>query len=446
MKKILPYLCLILLLWGCRTPEVNIATIQNTSTGLVGGRTATVYATIQYSQGAYYGSQPSITEYGVYLSTTNTEPSSRDDIYKVENHKYDLTEVAITLTNLQPSTTYYVRVFARNQLSAIEGDAVSFTTTGTVNVQTNNASSITGSSARLEGRITVVGENVNLRKRGFVLSTSSNPSLESNVAEWNEAGRTGSYSLSISGLHSSTRYYFRAYAQVDDDIIYGDVRNFTTSAGGNYSLADFLGTYSCQAWNVNQSKWEYWSGVTISSTSLPWNNGIIVEGLTKGAGYNYMHALGEYDAAKNCIRLYSSWARTSLTFYFLNDPSTIYYARFFAIYANGTSVYYINSGNGYNGAGEAWLSFSSTNTLRLGAAEIADENGRFANGMQLNYYLSSDNSYQGYFDAYTDVVLTKTSTGAPDHRAEQTQPTCDVTHMPELHSYEPTRSPAPIRP
>ena len=422
MKKILSLLCLVLLLLsGCEVGYVCYVSIKNTSSGNVGGTTATIYFTFDYT-GIDYSSSPTITEYGVYLSDTNKEPTSKDDIVKEQNYQDRPGEVSLTITGLKPSTTYYARSFARNAAGSIEGDVIYFTTTGTASVTTNNATSITSNSAHLNGNITVKGENVDLRQRGFVLSTSSSPTLESNRAEWHEIGKTGTYSRNITGLSSNTTYYFRAYAVVGSETIYGDVLSFTTNApSGTYSLADFLGTYSFQGWNVSKGQYEYWDGVKISAASLKWSNGVIIEGIYEGSGHDYMHALGQYDASKNCIRLYSGWAYPSKTFYFTSDPNTYYYARFYPVYVDGTTIHEIYSGSGYDGCGEAFLTFTNSSTLQLGPADSPGTSDYYANGMRLSYYLSSDDSFQGYFPAYTNIWLNKTASGAPERKAPATE-------------------------
>ena len=418
MKKIIPFLGLILLLFsGCYRDDLCYVSIKNTSFGNVGGTTATIYFTFEYT-GSPYNSSPTITEYGVYLSDINTEPTSKDPIVKEQSDWERPSEVTLLLTGLKPSTTYYARSFARNAAGNLEGQVISFTTTGTVSVTTNNATSITSNSAHLNGNITVKGENVDLRQRGFVISTNSSPSLENYRSEWHEIGKTGAYSRNFTGFSSSTKYYFRAYAVVGSETIYGDVLSFTTNApSGTYSLADFLGTYSFQGWNVSKGQYEYWDGVKISAASLKWSNGVIIEGIYEGSGHDYMHALGQYDASKNCIRLYSGWAYPSKTFYFTSDPNTYYYARFYPVYVDGTTIHEIYSGSGYDGCGEAFLTFTNSSTLQLGPADSPGTSDYYANGMRLSYYLSSDDSFQGYFPAYTNIWLNKTASGAPERKA-----------------------------
>ncbi len=232
MKKILPLIGLLLLLNACKEEPVCIATINNVTINDIYGSSATLNATISYTNS--YGTHPTISEYGVYISATNKEPSSKDDIQKTKfESEYSweyLENMVFTITNLQPSTTYHVRPFLRNAVGTIEGEVHSFTTKGTAGVNTKDATNITVSTATLHGNITFKGTDVSLTKRGFVLSVSGTPTLENNIYEWNEAStKQGDFSRQISRLTGNTLYYFRAYAVVDGKAIYGGTRTFTTA-------------------------------------------------------------------------------------------------------------------------------------------------------------------------------------------------------------------------
>ena len=422
MKKIFPFLCIIPMLFsGCYKENICYVEINNTSFGEVGGTYAKIYIAFAYTGNA--NNCPTISEYGVYLSETNTEPTSKDDIVKMQNDWYRPDEVELDIKGLRGNTTYYARSFARNAAGVIEGEVVSFTTTGTIGVTTTYATNITNSSAQLNGRITLVGDYADLRQRGFVISTASSPTLENNKGEWHESGSTGSYYCSVNGLSPKSQYYFRAYAVVGSETIYGDVLSFTTTAPAGYHvLSDFLGTYSCRAYNRNKSAYEEWNGVTIKEESLNWSNGIIIESMLFGAPHTYIHALGQWDENKQCIRLYSGWAFYTRTFYFNNDPSTYYYARFYPVYATSTNVTEIYTGSGYNGCGEAWLSFKNDGKLYLGPAESPGTSGCYANGMRFAYFKSATDAFSGYWATFTEVTYTKTSSSyAPDHNRTSTQ-------------------------
>ena len=131
------------------------------------------------------------------------------------------------ITGLTPSTTYYFKAFASNNAGTVYGEVMQFSTiTPTIpTVQTNAATSISTSSATLNGNVTATGSDP-VTVRGFVYGTS-----ESNLSSNVESGSgTGSYTKTITGLSHSTTYYYKAYATNAVGTSYGEVKQFTTVA------------------------------------------------------------------------------------------------------------------------------------------------------------------------------------------------------------------------
>ncbi|HEY0895502.1 MAG TPA: hypothetical protein VGE15_03035 [Sphingobacteriaceae bacterium] len=96
----------------------------------------------------------------------------------------------------------------------------------TVQISTTEISSVTATSARTGGSITVTG-NGSVKSKGIVWNTSSAPTTAHNKTE---AG-TGAdnFSASLSGLTSGTTYYVRSYAIDDKNTVhYGNEVSFTT--------------------------------------------------------------------------------------------------------------------------------------------------------------------------------------------------------------------------
>lgn len=94
-------------------------------------------------------------------------------------------------------------------------------------VITNAASSITGTTATLNGNITDTGGE-NASERGFEWGTSPGSYPNS----WTETGSfgTGTFSHNISGLSPGQTYYFRAKAQNSAGWAYGSEMSFPTGA------------------------------------------------------------------------------------------------------------------------------------------------------------------------------------------------------------------------
>jgi hypothetical protein len=90
-------------------------------------------------------------------------------------------------------------------------------------VQTNAATSITTTGATLNGNVISDG-GAAVTARGFMYGTSAN-----NLLQTVQSGSgTGSFTASLTGLTSSTTYYYKAYATNSEGTAYGEVLSFTT--------------------------------------------------------------------------------------------------------------------------------------------------------------------------------------------------------------------------
>ncbi len=106
---------------------------------------------------------------------------------------------------------------------------------------TTDASSISYSSAILNGNITSIGES-SVTTRGFQISTNACMSSPTVVSE-NGPFTSGTYNLSTTWLTQNTIYYYRAFATNTQGTSYGETQSFTTTAFqplGN--VLDFDGT------------------------------------------------------------------------------------------------------------------------------------------------------------------------------------------------------------
>lgn len=97
-------------------------------------------------------------------------------------------------------------------------------------VRTDAASSIAETSADGNGEV-INGFGYAVTDRGFVYSNSNvAPTLADSFIS--EGSGTGAYTETITGLSSSTTYYFRAYATSVAGTGYGEVLTFDTTAAG----------------------------------------------------------------------------------------------------------------------------------------------------------------------------------------------------------------------
>lgn len=131
------------------------------------------------------------------------------------------------LTTLAGSTTYYVRAYVTNSIGTVYGSEQSFTTLAPVlpTLSTTAASVITGTTATSGSNVSDDG-GATITARGVCWSTVSNPTTAD--SKTTDAGTTGSFASSITGLSLGTLYYVRAYASNSVGTTYGSQITFTS--------------------------------------------------------------------------------------------------------------------------------------------------------------------------------------------------------------------------
>jgi len=131
-----------------------------------------------------------------------------------------------SLQYLSPSTTYYVRAWAKNSYGASYGNQVSFTTTsaGTVPTLTTNAiTSVTSNSAVSGGVISSDGGSA-IDHKGVQWSLVSN--FSTIVGSTDNGTGTTNFTSNITGLNCGTTYYVRSYAHNTIGYGYGSTTSF----------------------------------------------------------------------------------------------------------------------------------------------------------------------------------------------------------------------------
>ena len=167
-----------------------------------------------------------ITEHGACWSTTNSPSISGFHV----SGGSGTGDFSIELTDLQPGTTYYVRIYAVNSVGVAYSDEMSFTTEQAVTaptVATNEVTNITQTTATGGGNVTDDG-NATVTERGICWSTSNNPTTSGSHAAASSGG-TGSFTVPITGLTAGTTYYVRAYAINSAGLSYGEEISFITA-------------------------------------------------------------------------------------------------------------------------------------------------------------------------------------------------------------------------
>ena len=134
----------------------------------------------------------------------------------------------VSMTDLTPNATYYVRAYATNAQGTAYGAEVSFTALeGLPVVLTLDMTDITSTTAKGHAKVTDQGGSA-VTERGVCWSTSPSPTTSGSHA--NSGTGTGEYAVSISDLTPGTRYYVRAYATNSQGTTYGEQKDFTTAA------------------------------------------------------------------------------------------------------------------------------------------------------------------------------------------------------------------------
>ena len=173
-----------------------------------------------------------VEEHGVCYSTSHN-PTISDSHVSGGSGTGSFT---VELTDLQPGTTYYWRLYATNSAGTAFGQEYSYTTEQEVTVPTvttSQVTDITQTTAIGGGNVTDDG-GAEVTERGLCWSTDHNPTMDGNHAT-NGSG-TGEYSVDMTELTVNTTYYVRAYAINSVGVSYGEEVDFITSDLPQYTI------------------------------------------------------------------------------------------------------------------------------------------------------------------------------------------------------------------
>lgn len=206
------------------------------------------------------------------------------------------------MSELKPSTKYYVRAYATTDMGTMYGEEKEFTTIkdkendGKPVVTTKEVSNITVNSAISGGNVTDDGGH-DVTLRGVCWSTSQNPTVEGNHTE--DGSGTGEFTNILTDLTPNTTYYVRAYATNEEGTSYGDEKSFTTGESGNYEKVD-LGLPSGLKWatcNVGAATPEDYGSYYAWGELLPKGEYTTHNSMTYEEQMNDISGNPQYDAA-----------------------------------------------------------------------------------------------------------------------------------------------------
>jgi phosphodiesterase/alkaline phosphatase D-like protein len=186
-------------------PTTAVGGTSATVTGTVnpGGKATTWH--IQYGTSTSYGSTTSSASAGSGTAAVN---------------------VSGNLDNLKPGTTYHYRVVASNTDGTSRGSDAVFTTLTPPDAVTGSASSVTASSATLNGTVDPNGRSTTFY---FEYGTSTSYGTKTAAKSAGSAANAQSVNTVISGLEAGRTFHFRLVAQSDAGTSVGKDATFTTS-------------------------------------------------------------------------------------------------------------------------------------------------------------------------------------------------------------------------
>ena len=155
---------------------------------------------------------------------THENPTTNDDFY--QEAESGVGSFSISMTDLNISTTYYVRAYAVTPNETVYGNQKTFTTRdGIPEVSTASITEIIGDGATCGGTVTDNG-GLTVISRGVCWSILPNPTINDNHTT-NGSG-LGSFTSIMTGMNGNTTYYVRAYACTNFAISYGEEVGFIT--------------------------------------------------------------------------------------------------------------------------------------------------------------------------------------------------------------------------
>ena len=136
----------------------------------------------------------------------------------------------ITITDLDVSSTYFIRPYATNAKGTGYGEEFATSTEdGLPSIESLGAGSNKATSASLGGRLISNG-GYEVTERGVCWDKDGTPSVEDNY-KFIDGQETINYWIDVDELSPNTKYYMRAYAKNKHGIAYGGIESFTTKDG-----------------------------------------------------------------------------------------------------------------------------------------------------------------------------------------------------------------------
>ena len=215
-----------LCLFGCQKDDrAQVITVSTGDVANITGWSADIVGVVEVRDANQaYVSDPSVRfeERGICWNTTG-EPTRNDDF--VADKAADFGAYVCTATDLSCGTKYFVRTYVKSGRYLTYGEELTFTTPDLAKVETEEAKSVTGYTALIEGKLLSDGGS-DVQKCGVLYSNYRTPQQgDKQVVGTLE---NGVFQCALTSLQHTTTYYVRAFAETAAGIAYGNTVSFTT--------------------------------------------------------------------------------------------------------------------------------------------------------------------------------------------------------------------------
>ncbi|MBR5983081.1 MAG: fibronectin type III domain-containing protein [Bacteroidales bacterium] len=204
-----------------------------------------------------------------------------------------------------PNYANYLGFYEDNPFTDYEsrhfGYSVRPVLTASPTVETNSATDVESTSATLQGKI-LFAEDATVTNRGFMFGTDS----ENLTQNFTSPDNTDYFSYTVTGLTENTTYYFKAYATINGETKYGEVKLFKPSNPNIVFQYDFEDDTENANWtlaNGNQTnKWYIGSAASNGGSNGLYisNDGGASNAYSNGST-SYVYAYREINIEENAV-------------------------------------------------------------------------------------------------------------------------------------------------